>query len=156
MSTNVLRRAIVAACALLAVGMALPMGGWRVWYVHAYATLAEHLAEGHGPVWFPGAPRVEGFTNPLWVGVLAALHGLPGVSDDRLGGYVVAVNVALFAALAAACARLLGGRTGLALALVPGTLALPFFAAEGFEVGHVDIGDLQTCRALSYLRQQAA
>src|SRR3954471_24705387 len=24
------------------------------------------LADGHGFVWYPGAPKVEGYTNPLW------------------------------------------------------------------------------------------
>ncbi|MCO5196648.1 MAG: hypothetical protein M9941_02710 [Anaerolineae bacterium] len=37
---------------------------------------ARHLAEGSGPVWNPGE-RVEGYTNPLWVVVMAGVHLLP-------------------------------------------------------------------------------
>ncbi len=40
-------------------------------------TYARTLARGYGLVWFPGAPRVEGFTNPLWTLVMALLHLLP-------------------------------------------------------------------------------
>jgi len=40
---------------------------------------ARNLAHGEGLVWNPGGPRVEGFTNPLWVGYMALVHaaGLP-------------------------------------------------------------------------------
>jgi len=106
--------------------------------VYISACAARSLIEGHGPVWFADAPRVEGFSNPLWVGVLALLHGLPGFSDDRLGGFVLAVNLGLFVALAGACARLLAGlsfgRWWILVVLSLGTAALPYFAAEGFEV----------------------
>ncbi len=37
---------------------------------------ARNLAAGHGPVWNPGE-RVEGFTNPLWVAWMGAVHLLP-------------------------------------------------------------------------------
>jgi arabinofuranosyltransferase len=42
---------------------------------------AEHLATGDGPVWNVGE-RVEGYTNFLWVLVMAAVHKLP---LDRIG-----------------------------------------------------------------------
>jgi hypothetical protein len=35
---------------------------------------AKNLAEGYGLVWNPGGERVEGFTNPLWVGYMAIWH----------------------------------------------------------------------------------
>ena len=38
---------------------------------------ARNLAHGYGPVWNPGGERVEGYTNPLWVLFMAALHLLP-------------------------------------------------------------------------------
>lgn len=38
---------------------------------------AKNLAGGHGLVWNPGGERVEGFTNPLWVGIMALVHLLP-------------------------------------------------------------------------------
>jgi arabinofuranosyltransferase len=37
---------------------------------------AYNLAHGLGPVWNVGE-RVEGFTNPLWVGIMALVHLLP-------------------------------------------------------------------------------
>jgi hypothetical protein len=38
---------------------------------------ALNLVSGHGLLWNPGAPRVEGFSNPLWVLVMALAHLLP-------------------------------------------------------------------------------
>jgi hypothetical protein len=70
--------------------------------------------------------------------MMALLHGLPGFSEDRLGGWVLAVNLGLFVALAAACVRTLSGlssgRWWIFATLSLGGMALPFFAAEGFEV----------------------
>ena len=41
---------------------------------------ARTMADGCGLVWFPGAPRVEGITNPLWTFLMADVHrvGLEG------------------------------------------------------------------------------
>ena len=40
---------------------------------------AKHLASGQGLVWNAGGPRVEGYSNPLWVLYMSAFHrlGLP-------------------------------------------------------------------------------
>ncbi len=38
---------------------------------------AKNLAAGSGLVWNPGGERVEGFTNPLWVGYMTLFHLLP-------------------------------------------------------------------------------
>src|SRR3954469_24888634 len=38
---------------------------------------ARNVARGLGPVWNPGGERVEGYTNPLWVGYMAAIHLRP-------------------------------------------------------------------------------
>ena len=37
---------------------------------------AKHIAEGLGPVATPGGPRVEGYSNPLWVFLLVPFHWL--------------------------------------------------------------------------------
>jgi len=44
----------------------------------AYITFrfARNVAEGHGFVWNPGSPPVEGFTNFLWVAISAAAYRL--------------------------------------------------------------------------------
>ena len=106
--------------------------------IYISAGAARSLWEGFGPVWYAGAPRVEGFSNPLWVGVLALLHGVPGFTEDRLGALVFGVNLLLLCGLARACVRALAGagveRGGVLLALSPAAAALTCFAAEGFEV----------------------
>jgi hypothetical protein len=38
---------------------------------------AKNLAHGQGLVWNPGEPPVEGYTNPLWVLYMTAIHWLP-------------------------------------------------------------------------------
>ena len=59
------------------------------WYIADDAGIslayARNLAHGYGPVLYPGAPAVEGFSNPLWVALLAlgsvvrldGGHGIP-------------------------------------------------------------------------------
>ncbi|GAA2720045.1 hypothetical protein [Cellulomonas aerilata] len=49
---------------------------------------AENLAAGAGPVWNPGGPRVEGFSNPLLVGLeaLAAAAGWDALAAARTLG----------------------------------------------------------------------
>ncbi|MBK8619703.1 MAG: hypothetical protein IPN96_22000 [Anaerolineales bacterium] len=45
---------------------------------------AYNLAHGLGPVWNAGE-HVEGFTNPLWVGIMALVHLLPiGLNQTSL------------------------------------------------------------------------
>ena len=51
---------------------------------------ARNLVEGHGLVWNPGGARVEGYTNPLWVLHMAAVHLLP--LPDRLASLPVQVT----------------------------------------------------------------
>ena len=59
------------------------------------ARYAENLADGHGFVWNPGGPRVEGFSNPLLVYAEALAHaaGLSTIGAARIIG--VACGVAL-------------------------------------------------------------
>lgn len=37
---------------------------------------AANLLGGAGPVWNPGEPPVEGYSSPLWLGLLAGAGGL--------------------------------------------------------------------------------
>ena len=57
-------------------------------------TYARSLANGDGLVWYPGAERIEGFSNPLWVGFMALLHLLP--IPQRLMGLPVMIAGGLF------------------------------------------------------------
>ena len=56
----------------------------------AYISLryADNLAAGHGFVWNPGGPRVEGFINPLLVlaEALATRLGVGGIEVARALG----------------------------------------------------------------------
>jgi hypothetical protein len=47
---------------------------------------AYNLAHGLGPAWNPGE-RVEGFTNPLWVGIMALVHLFP-IGLNQTGLYI--------------------------------------------------------------------
>jgi hypothetical protein len=50
------------------------------WYIADDAGIslayARNLAHGFGPVLYAGAPAVEGYSNPLWVGILTVAAGL--------------------------------------------------------------------------------
>lgn len=102
---------------------------------------ARSLAEGHGLVWFPGAARIEGFTNLLWVLILGGFHGLPG-GETKIPLYVqlfglcmLTVNLCYTHLLAK---RLAGGSALAGLAAVFLTafyLPLNTWALQGTEVG---------------------
>jgi hypothetical protein len=38
---------------------------------------AHNLANGYGPVWNPGEKPIEGYSNPLWMSIMAIVHLLP-------------------------------------------------------------------------------
>lgn len=62
---------------------------------------AKHLAEGHGLVFNPGFERVEGYTNFLWVLILAAGGRLLGMKPEELANpLLVLATVGLFALVA--------------------------------------------------------
>ncbi|MFQ5416688.1 MAG: hypothetical protein ACE5FL_06525, partial [Myxococcota bacterium] len=76
------RRALLAGAMLLALAAQIPAWMWVVDDAGISFSYARSLAEGHGLVAQPGAERVEGYSNPLWV-VLLSLWELAGV-----GGFV--------------------------------------------------------------------
>jgi hypothetical protein len=116
--------------------------------VYISADFARTFASGGGLRWYPGAPKVEGFSNPLWVLLLAAFHRLPGFSEARLGLYVLAAQIAMLVWLAAVFGRGLRAlaatvslrervrpwRVAVAIALAPGGLALCVWTSSGYEV----------------------
>ena len=67
---------------------------------------ARNLAHGYGLVWNPGGERVEGFTNPLWVLYMAAIHLLPlppsktSVVVQATAAVLLGVNLVFVRALA--------------------------------------------------------
>lgn len=58
---------------------------------------ARNLAHGFGLVWNPGAERVEGYTNPLWVLYMSLVHLLPIPASKT--SLVVQATAAVFLAL---------------------------------------------------------
>jgi hypothetical protein len=149
---TVLQAAIVVAFASLFV---FELDGRRFWAVsddiYISACYARNIAAGNGPVWFPGADRVEGFSNPLWTGILVVVHALPFFREQDLGAYVLALQLAIVAgAMAAAFSvvramlALAGGavdlrplRLAAIVAISLGWASLGFWLAEGFEIGLV-------------------
>jgi hypothetical protein len=112
--------------------------------VYISADFGRTLAHGGGPRWFPGAPKVEGFTSPLWTLLLAGVELLPGASGKRLGLAIFAVNAVVLVALARTVVGVLvtlpppgNGRkwalsVGLPVAAISG-VAISYWAGNGFE-----------------------
>lgn len=124
-------------------------------------TYAKTLAETGEWVWFPGAPRVQGFTNPLWTLILTLVHltGLQGSSASFVvsimgialvlsTGFLVAVTVRT--ALARNTYKELSSTV--AGATVPFLFPLAFWSIRGMEVGLLAL--LVTALALAVVRQQ--
>src|SRR5439155_12743836 len=85
----------LAAVAIAAPVAALAVLGWaRRWAADdAYIDfrVIDNLLHGLGPV-FNAGERVEAYTSPLWVAILAAVHGLLGFN---LPWTAVAIGLAL-------------------------------------------------------------
>lgn len=60
---------------------AIAMNGERIYALFDDAMIsmqyAKNLVHGHGLVWNMGGERVEGFSNPLWVVLMAGIHLFP-------------------------------------------------------------------------------
>jgi hypothetical protein len=101
---------------------------------------AANLAHGHGLVWNPTGPAVEGYTNFLWTLWMAFLHaiGLSG-SDASLGVMITGVVLLLAATVTAgAVARRMSPVPGvplLAMLLTAFAYPLVFWTLRGMEVG---------------------
>ena len=98
---------------------------------------ARNLAQGHGLVAWPGTERVEGYSNPLWVALLA-FASLAGVSPVTASDGFGAVFGALAIPLAYALVRLLrpqgrGDAAVLGAALLAGSSQHLIWAGAGLE-----------------------
>ena len=100
---------------------------------------ARHLAEGHGAVWNAGGPAVEGYTNPLWMVVMAAIHA-GGAGDFTASLFVAVAGGLLLAAAAVLAARIASTLTSVdgaalaALALTAADYSMVFWSLRGMEV----------------------
>lgn len=95
---------------------------------------ARNLVAGHGPVWNPGE-AVEGYSSPLWLGVLALGQALR-VSLPAWAGGAGLVFLALTLFLVhRSCLALSGHRTAAAMACAAAALIYPlaYWAEAGLE-----------------------
>lgn len=107
-------------------------------------TYARTLAATGELVWYPGAPAVEGFTNPLWTLYLALLHAV-GLEGSEAALAVSITGIVLLVVTGWLVAELVDrGLRGqpdvrwmasLAGGSVPLTYPLAFWAVGGMEVG---------------------
>jgi hypothetical protein len=98
------------------------------------ARYAENLADGHGFVWNPGGPRVEGFSNPLLVYAEAIAHvaGISPIAAARAIGVVC--GVALLVAIHRLGPPVVGRRaTRIALAVTALYPPMALWAVGGLE-----------------------
>ena len=108
---------------------------------------ARTFAEGHGLVWYPGAPRVEGFTNLSWTLLMALLHRV-GLGSNAIAAAIMALGVAcvwLAAVVVLRLARQFGldpadrRATFFTAAVVTLNFPLLYWAVRGMEVGLVTL-----------------
>ncbi len=120
--------------------------------VYISACFGRSLAQGAGPVWFPGADAVEGFSSPVLVLYFAAVHTLPFFREEDLGLYALGLGLlalagafATGASIARRCARRAsaseddasqaGASVWCELAfVVTAPVAITWWIAEGFEI----------------------
>lgn len=105
---------------------------------------ARTLADTGEFVWFAGAPRVQGITNPLWAAWMTLLHHL-GLDGNRAALAVIVTGIVLLSLLAVATGLATGvttreesGRIGAAAAGAT-VLCFPtvYWTLRGMEVGLV-------------------
>jgi len=102
--------------------------------VYITANYARTLAEGFGPFWYRGAPAVEGFSNPLWMLLIASFHRIPGFHEKDLGAYLLLLNCAIVVALLVSAWRVVG-RGAFETVLVALNVSILIWMSEGFSVG---------------------
>ena len=127
-------------------------------------TYARTLAETGEWVWFPGAERVQGFTNPLWTLYMSLWHGL-GFNGSEVSLVVSLTNLLMITVSALAVGKIvavcLGGRPErtiyalLAGAATPFIYPLAFWSLRGMEVGVLSLLLILTVLAgISYIQRK--
>ena len=135
------RQAMLAA-GLVASLTALLLHAWRHLFLTDDAFIsfryAQNLAHGHGLVFNPGFEAVEGYSNFLYVIVLAAFAAL-GIPPDLMAHVLsMAATVALWAMMAVFALQRLGSRSRTWVALVPllllaATRSIAVWSSSGLE-----------------------
>ena len=135
-----IQRSLVALPVLIIL-----VGGWSHRWVadDAYidVRVVGNLLGGHGPVYNVGE-RVEVFTNPLWVGILAVVRGTLGMLPTAWWAVLLGLGAtAAGVALSVTAAARLGRRRGSSYVIPAGMLCLVCidvmwdFATSGLETG---------------------
>jgi hypothetical protein len=151
-------RALAVHCLALVPGLAFllvfvwraafPTPGGRVFTLFDDAmismTYARTLADTGEWVWFPGADRVQGFTNPLWTLLMAGIHAV-GLEGSNANLAVALVGVALIVVTGlltgAFVLRALGPwphalrASAVAAGSIPFLFPLTYWTLRGMEVG---------------------
>ncbi len=150
-SARQFRSGLVAAIAVLPVLVLLTMGYHRRWLADdgfIYLRVVRQVLAGHGPVFNPGE-RVEAYTGPLWVALLAVWAALGGPLEAGAVVIKLLLSIGGLVAAQAGAARLARrldasgpwDRPGLMLPLGAAIfVALPpvwDFATSGLETGLV-------------------
>lgn len=134
-----LRAALAALVVLVYVAHASLYAPWVVDDAGISLAYARNLAEGHGLVAQPGAAPVEGYSNPLWVASLAAVHLVGGTElpfvPKALGGLCALLGLGLFASLLPGAVA--AGFAGLLCALNP---SFVIWTTSGLENGLYVLG----------------
>ena len=125
-------------------------------------TYGRTLARGGGFVWFVGAPRVEGISNPLWTLFMAALHAV-GLNGSSAALAVMVAGVVLIAATAFGAAILVNRLVPssrwappLAALAVGLTYPLLYWTLRGMEVGLVTLLTVASTALAAGLVNEAA
>jgi hypothetical protein len=117
---------------------------------------ARNLAEGHGLVYNPGEEPVQGYTNFLWVLLiaLALAIGLPPVGTACVLGFTAGL-AALVLTAAWSCRRLAPGQAAAAVApaLLVANIGFVVWSLRGLETGLFTL--LVLAAGLTYLRRPA-
>jgi arabinofuranosyltransferase len=144
----------VGGCAALAYSLFAAISGFDVdghrYYVLADDAMismryAQNLAHGHGLVWNPGEPPVEGYTNLLWTLVMAVPHlfQLPQakicLSIIGLGAVLLLLNLAVITLLVSELSRRNPGAILFAAVSVGFHYSLIAWTLWGFEVGLITL-----------------
>ena len=116
----------ITLCAISILrGQSMIVDGHRVWWLSddmmVSMNYARSFAHGAGLVWYPGAPRVEGYSNLGWTLVMVAVHLLP-LSSSLTSLLIMVLNVVLGVAVLALTARLSRVLAPNAVFAVPATL----------------------------------
>lgn len=107
-------------------------------------TYARTLVETGDFVWFPGAERVQGFTNLLWTLYMAFLHSL-GLSGTKISAVISLTSILCLIGSSIICARLISKVIPeekdkklwafQVAAIIPLLYPLVFWSLRGMEVG---------------------